>query len=805
MTLSPSMMAFEGPDPKTFLSWEDAFQYPIPAVRGMEKQLRRDIDSNREKLRTLVGASYRDLLGTAEMITEMDGRMHDVEALMSDIGQRCNARLIERKGANLQAWSREVGAKNSAHFAFTSHLAVLRSCPEVISSLLKTGGSVLLAAKVLVLSRLLYTKLAKLSNPPPLIETIRSRLATLRRRLLGKIDRRFQSLKVEKEALVEAMCAFSLAKSLGPGDVVRHFDHLRLEALSGYVSEATGTPEDLLGALQLYVKTLWDTQTLLPVQLSQALGKLKAVSIFKSLESHGLIELNLDIYKRWIGEDIKCFTPYIRHDDLSQAESEEKLRQWARKALKTFLDGLQRRIQNVQDPVELMQLRKQVLELWLGHHQPSLGIDSAEVLDGLRTVFIERGKVLIHVRGAALKEVGATVDGTIQLWQEGVTDALPSLWSSSMISMGTSDGGKAFRQRLMDLATGKNEPLQNVIVQYTSWLQSIQAIEAIIKQLKSAKWVNDIDVDNEDDLLDNKGMLLNEDDPRTLEVELGKTLVDAFAELENALSSVASKMSKKQRGQQAVFLLRVWREIRQCLPQSFREENLGCKSILHLLNEVAKATFDSPLDNCSSRIAKAARIIHLPARQLWEGDPELPVLPSPWSYRLLLETVQSMADYGTDIWSPEAVNMIKRVMIEHLSKLLGNNYEVTLQVNGQVDGDVNKAEVSADQAERSSEGSENDDISDPSPTDTKSNGALANGDNLDSEAGQDYKIQKLLDTFYLVNATAVKGLDDDDNGLVRCQRSIIQDVALEPRAVERIRKSAAEYWTRTSLLFGLLA
>ena len=48
-------MAVEGPDPKTFASWEEAFHFPIPAVRGMEKQLRRDIESNREKLRTLVG------------------------------------------------------------------------------------------------------------------------------------------------------------------------------------------------------------------------------------------------------------------------------------------------------------------------------------------------------------------------------------------------------------------------------------------------------------------------------------------------------------------------------------------------------------------------------------------------------------------------------------------------------------------------------------------------------------------------------------------------------------------------------
>ena len=48
-------MAAEASDPKTFGSWEEAFHYPIPAVRGMERQLRSDIDSNREKLRTLVG------------------------------------------------------------------------------------------------------------------------------------------------------------------------------------------------------------------------------------------------------------------------------------------------------------------------------------------------------------------------------------------------------------------------------------------------------------------------------------------------------------------------------------------------------------------------------------------------------------------------------------------------------------------------------------------------------------------------------------------------------------------------------
>jgi len=48
-------MATETPDPRTFQTWEDAFQYPIPIVRKLEQQLRNNADDNREKLRSLVG------------------------------------------------------------------------------------------------------------------------------------------------------------------------------------------------------------------------------------------------------------------------------------------------------------------------------------------------------------------------------------------------------------------------------------------------------------------------------------------------------------------------------------------------------------------------------------------------------------------------------------------------------------------------------------------------------------------------------------------------------------------------------
>ena len=109
----------ETPDPKSFKSWEDAFQYPIPTVRRMGGQLRNDVAANRERLRTLVGFvpklrsprktqltelhrnSYRDLLGTAEAIVHMDGDMQQTESYLADVGRRCNAHLLEKSLENL--------------------------------------------------------------------------------------------------------------------------------------------------------------------------------------------------------------------------------------------------------------------------------------------------------------------------------------------------------------------------------------------------------------------------------------------------------------------------------------------------------------------------------------------------------------------------------------------------------------------------------------------------------------------------------------------------------------------------------
>ena len=719
---------------------------------------------------------------------------------------------------------------DSARYSFTSQLAVLRSCPDVISRLLKCGGSVLLAAKVLVISRLLHTKLSQRPNPPPYLDDLRNRLASLRRRLLGRIDRRFKSLGLSRDVLVEAMCAFSLATSSSPKDVVRHYHHMRLETISEDMGQGGDGHDSMLMALRLYVKTLRDTQAVIPVQLAHALERLKSVSLFKSQDVYSLIDLNLDVHERWIGDDIRTFIPYIRHDDLTKAEAERSLKEWAKTAFGSFLAGLRNRIEDVEDPGRLIELRRQVFELWLSNHQHSKGVDSAETLDGLRDVFNLQSMRLIQIRASKLARVGLIVETVLRDWQPGISDFSPSLWDASMTSMEFENGGKPFRERLATRFTSKNEVLNRVSLVYTSFLESIESLEEMIKKLREARWTDDVDdVDDEDDLLYNKQVLLSEDDPRILQEELKSALHEAYTELQAMLYKLTDEPETSLSGQQAAYLIRVWRELRQHLPKSYQNTKLGKSLIPSLQHTIADEALRAPLERCSKRIAKMSQAKLLQARPLWEGDPELPVLPSAWAYRFLLDLASAMTAYGSDLWSPQAVDALKKELILSIAPMLKGRQAV--QVNGHrdrdlLDGEDKREEELEEEVKKDDEeieqrvreengevdgedvgkGGEKEEVKSAKP-EKPLNGVMSNGNVSPGpgEKSEDEKIQRFFDIAYLTNASASKDTEAGDNQLLSLQRSLAQELPLEPKSIEKMRKDAAEYWKRTSLLFALLA
>lgn len=674
---------------------------------------------------------------------------------------------------------------------------------------------------MLVISRLLHTKLSQRTNPPPYLESLRNKIGSLRRRLLIRIDRRFKSLDIARDVLVEAMCAFALATSSSAKDILRHFHHIRQEAMSESMTESGIGHESILLALRLYVRTVRDTQAVVPSQIAHALEKLKSTSLLKSHDVYSLMELNLDVHERWIADDIKTFTPYIRHDDLSKAEAERSVKQWAKQALSYFLGGLRIRSLDVQELQELMQLRGQVLELWLANHQQLMGIDTAESFDGIRDVFNLQATSIIHSQTTKLDRVSTIVYDVLQSWQSSIFDSSLSLWDPSMTSIDIADGGKVFRKTLTARSFGRNGPLDRLCREYMMFLASIEAIEATIKTLRETKWQDGMDdVDNDDDLLDNKQVLLSEDDPRLLQEELNNALHEAYTNLQSSLSKTQADIHKEDssRGQKSCFLIRTWRELRQHLPQSSQNPRLGLSSIPELQDMIADSVLNPPLQRCSRRLQKGANSAGvLPSRPLWEGDPELPVLPSPWTYRFLLDVMSSMIACGSDIWSPQATDALKKQMIVQMASLLEETFShKATKMNGHVNGESDGGQdttITTDTAPKETYGdmraSQLEHASEEATPVTAVNGTPADGESHLTEPTEflvnDTNIQIYFDTAYLLNATSIKMLATEDSELVFLQNKLLRDLTIEAKSADRMKKDAAEYWKRTSLLFGLLA
>ncbi|KAL8834766.1 MAG: hypothetical protein Q9170_003615 [Blastenia crenularia] len=813
-------MAAEAPDPKSFQSWEDAFQYPIAAVRGMERQLRNDIDSNREKLRSLVGHSYRDLLGTADSILAMDSQMQEVESYLGGIGLRCNSRLLEKKASNLRAWNNRTKSRDNDRHALASQMAVLRGCPEVVLRLLESGSSVLLAAKILVLSRLLHKKLSQRSDPPPYLEILRQRLASLRRKLLARIDRRFQSLETPIQVLLQAMCAFSLATSSSATDVLRHFHHVRQSAMSEL---GTGRHNDrgIFKALSTFIKTLRDCHDLVPAQLARALERLKSIPLLQGSDINSLLELNLDIHQRWLGEDICNFIPYIRHDDLQKPEATRLSKHWASEAYAPFLKDLGDNIRDVKGPAVILDLRQEMLELWFTNQRFLIGVDVAEILDGLRAAFNQRFRELFHWHSASLSDVASAVESLLGKWQSGVSEQCPSMWDDAFTTIDTASGSRGLKEALSTRAYGRSSPVRAVSTAYASWSESIRELEEVVRGMREKKWADNIDeMDDDDDSLEDKQVLLSEDDPRLLQETLDDALKQAFQKLHEAIQSHAEQLRDEhsdslEAGHKACFLLRISREITTQLPPSYSDPEKRNSSVATLQSRIASSTMQQPLSRFGRRVIKSSHQNRLPIHVLWEGHPLLPVLPTPDMFRLLHDLVKSMTVFGVDIWTSQASSILKHQLREELAPILPRLPEARGQINGHSPKLGNSSIQDQDHPEenhdwRLVEGEDGGAEGDVKPEDmadaqiTKPNGEAKELEEPSEDVVRQIRIQRLFDILYLQNATRTRESDAAD-ALDSTQAAIVADIDLTDRDVNRMKKDAEGYWERTKLLFGLLA
>ena len=676
---------------------------------------------------------------------------------------------------------RGIGADSERH-ALTSQLAVFRSCPEVMSRLLKNRSSVLLAARVLVISRLLHIKMSQHSTSPPYLESLKNRMTTLRHKLLVRIDESFKIPEISGDELVEAMCAFSLATSSSPTDVLRHFHHMRREATFEYIRKSSFGHSGITSALQLYVKTVKDSQALVPVQLARALERLKSVPLFENSDLFSLIELNLEMHEKWIGDDIKTFTPYIRQDDLQRSVAESLLRSWSKQAFAGLLYHLKDRIEEIDEPSIIVQLRRQTIEIWFSNSWHSSGIDPNEALDSFRDVFNGQLIWLVQSRVSSLAGITSAIKSALDNLTINAGDRDLSLWATSMVSMDISRGADSFRDTLLTTIKGQNSILKKIAAQYDEWLARISAIEATIKILQSEVWDIDLDDTDDGDGDSSKQSLLSSDDPAAIQTELSKSLRSSFSSLETSLEALLSTTDEHNYGYVSTYLLRISKELRENLPSSCEDVEFGLRLLPKLHKILANAALDSPWQKCRRRM----QTVNVAGRQLWEGNPELPVLPSPWAFRFLKDLSSSMSDFGTDVWSPSAVEVLKGSLCGNLALETNRPFGTPPVINGhstdEINGNVDGNKIT--------------------------NGVSSPTSQVAPSTSRDFSIQRLFDSLYVMHAAAPK--ESRDSKETRTDDFDIQVAGIREAArvdkgyVERIERGAEEYWKRTALLFGLL-
>ncbi|PWW79240.1 hypothetical protein C7212DRAFT_272735 [Tuber magnatum] len=779
-------MAVAPPDVKSLKRWEDAFQYPIPQVRQLERQLQIELSSNKMKLRGLVGESYRDLLQTAERIIDMDTSAQKVERNLAETSRSCNSRLLDKKARNLKIFDERVGAGDREKYIFASQLAVLQNCPPTVSRLLPNnkGDSCLLATKVFVVSRLLLKSLSQ-QDSIPLLSSLKTQLTALRAFLLQHIDTLLSTPYLPIEQLIPALSSFSLSKTSSCADVLRHFLFVRSTAISSILTESpVPSPEAILKALLLFNQTLQNAQGLFPKILSESLLQLKSQSLLQDSDLLGLAELGLDSNGRWLPEQVREFIPWVRHDDLERSRVVEQGKSWATKELENLNIAFGKTLQGIEDIRELVSLRGNILGLWrAGRKGRREFLQKGEKFRGLATArLVEALKVQVDDLAAIGHELGELLKGV-----DGVNYSV-SLWSSSLSSMGLANGGSVFKEAVQSRVLGKDSPVKAFGKKHENWLSSIADSAAVVRGLKtpSASSAEDEDDFDAEEERIQEGM----EDAVYVEKKMGESLDTAYGSLQDVVGELVESLEATTT-MRAAFLLRAIRQIRQNPPK--RDDDplitlswFGTMLVPRLHVLVATSVGKKPFTSVKRLLEHRKWSGKLASKTLWEGTPPLPAQPSPLVFKFLHDLVIDMHKVGDDVWTPMAVKCIKGWASKHLWQAL--------------EGVLQDREICKEA------GTNNNGANEHKPNGVSEPTAEVKVNSHDNDysrkvIGKDWAIQLLFDTLYLDEALLGRGANAGNSGIT----SLAGKLGFDEELRRRLEGGAREYWKRTCLLFALLS
>ncbi|KAJ4391992.1 hypothetical protein N0V93_005612 [Gnomoniopsis smithogilvyi] len=849
-TLISSSQIFSPPDPTT---GSHAPSYTLPQIRSLHKQIHLAIDDKKARLRTQVGGSYRELLGTADAIVRMRGEMDDVQGILGTMGARCGRGVVGSKVSGLAKFAGEregivEDGRGKASLGAAARGKLLAGCVLVLGKMLRglkkkgeqavDGETLMTAAKVSVLGRLLIKSFEE-NRPDPgvkaAVQVSVQIFEKLRRRLRKSIDNVLENVGElsPRDLVLKALGAYSLATHSGARDVVRHFLDVRGNAMASVFDvEEQRTTMDVVKGLELYTKTVLDVQFLVPNKLSEALLYLKREALLSDSSLRGLEGLRLDIYERWCSEAIQRYKPAMRHDDLDGKQAVEMLTKWSTKGSEVLLSGLAKTLERTTDFKVLTDMRTEVLQLWIRDGGKARGFDPSVMLDKLRQTINTHVMSVLDAKVHKLRLVGSEVASTLEVWRAGVTDTQENLWNLDGLDMDLHHSAGSFAQDVIGRLYGRNDAVARAVTGYKSWASVIDDVEEVVEQLKRQRWDNDVDEIEDEETIDQRQQALSRDDPAQLQSRLGEALAKAFKELEKQLSSLWEKEKDGENsGKIAMYLVRILRDIRAKLPKLPTVRSFGLEMVPSLQEKIASTVVIEPVIDFADNSLTRKLVV---GRSLWEGNPELPTSPSPGVFRLLRNLSLAMSDAGTDLWSPSAVSILKKLVGKELSShwtkaleahLAAEEPEVvankdpSVEENKSDNVEPKQADEEKPTAEGAASGEGEDKAKETRDTADEEEGRAKEQEDSANEVEEkelaevketavaerprnDLLIQWLFDISML--RCPISSPDASDE-LKELEEAIWKETKLEDASLrQRLNRSSHEYWKRSALLFGLL-
>ena len=657
-------------------------RYSGPAVAPKLDQRRSEQYILRHnRLKVVAKSEYREILFVAEKIKLLNDQVTDLDRMLAELARYSDVRRIERVVANVTGLREH---ERQQRFELTSVQAVLQllsKCPLVTSGLLNKKTSLLLAAKLLAISRHLISVVRKQQvGADQVYPELRSREASLdeiSRRLKVRLDGYLARTSGSTTEIAQVLAAQALVRDQGASQVISRFQDLRIKKLHTIFKQTTSRHQRCEIALHHLLDSLNQIHAFRDGVLSKTWRGISQNAVLVDPLVLQITELNLSALQSQLPPEITGYRLRFSGSVAYDVDAEG----FNQRISDAFCRELRTVLKDCTSLPEAFDLRNSLL-----HARPNHGSRSAYNKSMFQTVMRLFDEWLTqHVTDEARR-----LDEVLETFETVIADtssvpaqkdsSIHSPWHPSLAPSSSSLNHEDYMQSIVRTSQGYTDQLSSIVEKLDAYVMRIHATRRSIASTRQHH-VDQSDSDSEDDTeseTENDGAGSPRPGKRRTSATKGPKLLSAMEdsttqaiiEMRNRLEGfLTEELEKEPETSKIGILIRSEREISRRLKLLQPQVELNpFKPSEQLLSLLVERTISEPMATLRRGYVRSIR--SPVARKLWVGEPAKPSLPSSAMFRFLTDLTNAMSIVGQDLRTGFFRQMLHRAVRRAVEDIL---------------------------------------------------------------------------------------------------------------------------------------